>query len=256
MNGTATIGWKQLRESLRANRVELLIGRLCEKPRRTPAEEALLERLVARHPAGQSSQADLRPDQVRIGRPAPAEWVGLEWFVAQVRRGRETEARDYLELAQAPVMMIEERIETRARTGENRNGERTERDVPLWPGYLFVARPTLDVVAMTIDNDERAGLAPLFTGFLGGQDGQLWRVNGAKMAELFIANEAMLFTPELRKAKLRERFALGQEVRIVDGPFASFFGVLHSFANGESAEIWLDLFGRTTPVTLRLDNLE
>lgn len=204
---------------------------------------------------GASANNQTTSAKIRIGTPVPFEWVGLEWYVACVRQGRDYRARDLLEAAGLPVFMMERRVAVRRgkRLGNGNGGRREMTDMPLWAGYLFVAgdvsRVEAEVVAWGMDGR----VHPVF-GFLG-HDGCRQRVNGAAMQALFVAHEQGRFVPRTRRDALRRRFVPGQEVAITDGPFAFVEGIVNSFRNGDDVEILAELFGRETPITVPLDSL-
>jgi transcription termination/antitermination protein NusG len=56
---------------------------------------------------------------------------------------------------------------------------------------------------------------------------------------------------EVQVVVVKEEFEIGQELEIVDGPFAGFVGIVDKVdRNGERLTIMVSIFGRMTPVDL------
>lgn len=59
-----------------------------------------------------------------------------------------------------------------------------------------------------------------------------------------------------RLAEMRKTFRRGSHVRVTDGPFASFIGVLERLNKNETAVVELSIFGRENPITLQVGQFE
>lgn len=58
------------------------------------------------------------------------------------------------------------------------------------------------------------------------------------------------------KDKAASAFKVGEQVRVVDGPFASFFGLVLECMEKGRAQVEVEIFGRATPVEMELDQFE
>lgn len=58
------------------------------------------------------------------------------------------------------------------------------------------------------------------------------------------------------KKKATTAFKAGEHVRVVDGPFSSFFGLVIECLERGSARVEVTIFGRSTPVEMDLDQFE
>lgn len=115
-----------------------------------------------------------------------------------------------------------------------------------WPGYMFVH---------VVDSDAA------WAGLLGVK--HVVAVLGVGERPFFVSDEKLLrIKAELATLKdarqAAKLFAKGQKVRVTDGPFASFPGVVAHVGNGRQegrAQVEVMIFGRVTPVELQLAQL-
>lgn len=60
-----------------------------------------------------------------------------------------------------------------------------------------------------------------------------------------------------KKLNLHQEFSMGEEVRIVDGPFDTFSGIIDAVHSDKSKlTVMVGIFGRTTPVELDFSQVE
>jgi len=136
---------------------------------------------------------------------------------------------------------------------------RRRRDItrPLFPRYLFVGlRPGLTLYGLR----ETPGLEALVR-----MDGKPVTVPGTVVAGLrdyqrdgvFDFTEArMAAAAAAARAKAALAFESGRPVRVVDGPYRSFRGVVERLLPEERISVSLTLFGRAFPVPLPLAHIE
>jgi transcriptional antiterminator NusG len=133
---------------------------------------------------------------------------------------------------------------------EIRDGKRQNVERKLYPGYVLVEMMELQ------EGDELSNKAwyvvrntPGVTGFVG---------SGAKPVPLEESEvKSILRTMRAEEPKVKVSFQVGQTVRIVDGPFADFNGMVDSIdpAKGK-VRVLVSFFGRETPVELDLLQVE
>ena len=77
------------------------------------------------------------------------------------------------------------------------------------------------------------------------------------------ANKAIPLTEEevlamgMEKHEIVVKYGLGDHVRIMDGPLASFTGVVEEIEPDKNrVSVMVSMFGRETPVDLELDQVE
>ncbi len=118
-------------------------------------------------------------------------------------------------------------------------GQRKASSRKFYPGYILVQMEL---------NDETWHLVrhtPKVTGFIGSQDRPIPLTD--EEAEAIIAQ----MEQGIQKPRPKYRFEKGDEVRVVDGPFANFNGILDEVMPDKGkVRVLVSIFGRSTPVEL------
>jgi transcriptional antiterminator NusG len=179
--------------------------------------------------------------------PSPYDRPG-EWFVVHTYAGYENKVKSNL-ASRVRSMNMEERIFEVVIPMEDviefKAGRKTVVPKKVFPGYLLV-RLNLDDDSWRVVRD-----TPGVTGFVGG---------GAKPTPLSRKEvEAILGVEKVeggvpgegKKARPRLEFDVGEQVRVVTGPFADFNGAISEINVDQSKlKVLVNIFGRETPVEL------
>ena len=129
---------------------------------------------------------------------------------------------------------------------EIRRGRKVNSERKFFPGYVLVKAELTDPVHLLIKN------TPKVTGFLG--SGNKPMPVSEKEVQRIIGT-AEQGGPERSKPVIR--FDIGEKVKVTDGPFASFDGVVESVDEDRARlRVSVSIFGRATPVDLEYGQVE
>jgi transcription termination/antitermination protein NusG len=128
---------------------------------------------------------------------------------------------------------------------EIRRGRRIKSERRFFPGYVLAKIDLTDEVFHLIKN------TPKVTGFLG---------SGSKPVPIsdIEANRILNQVAEgVERPKASIRFEIGEQVRVAEGPFASFNGQVEEVDEERSRlKVAVSIFGRPTPVELEYGQVE
>jgi transcriptional antiterminator NusG len=131
---------------------------------------------------------------------------------------------------------------------EIRRGKKITSDRKFFPGYVLAKLNLNDDVYHLVKN------TPKVTGFLG-PNGKPQAITEAEAARILSTREeAAAAAP---KQKVKVDYEIGDAVKVLDGPFASFNGVVEELDFDRSrVKVSVSIFGRATPVELEFEQVE
>ena len=215
-----------------------------------PAELAAAaepEAAEAEPPAAAAEPADTEAAP-QAAAAEPVRNPNFKWYILHAYSGFERKVRESIE-SRVQAFGLKERvgrvmIPTEPVT-EIINGKKRTVERVFLPGYVLVE--------MELDNNLWHVLkdTPKVTGFLGTGD------KPVALSEEEVSS--ILFRSETAKDKprLKIKFEKSEQVRITDGPFANFNGVVDEInEDRETMKVMVTIFGRSTPVELEFGKVE
>ena len=128
---------------------------------------------------------------------------------------------------------------------EMRRGRRVNAERKFFPGYVLVRMDMSDEAYHLVKN------TPKVTGFLGQQN----RPSPISQSEVDqIVNQVQ---EGVERPKPSVVFEIGEQVRVCDGPFATFSGLVEEVDEEKARlKVAVSIFGRATPVELEYGQVE
>ena len=172
------------------------------------------------------------------------------WYIIHAYSGFESKVRDSI-MADATRMGLDrfvESVEVPVETvTEVRRGKKIQSERKFFPGYVLAKLEMNDDVYHLVKN------TPKVTGFLGSM-GKPQPISEAEAARMLNSKEEAAAAP---KQKMKVDYEIGDAVKVLDGPFASFNGIVEELDFDRSrVKVSVSIFGRATPVELEFEQVE
>ncbi len=175
--------------------------------------------------------------------------MAKRWYVLNVYSGFEKKVADAIkETARKRKIedSFEEVLVPMEEVVEVRKGKKVQSERKFFPGYILLKMDMNDDAWHLVKN------TPKVTGFLGG---------GGNKPLPISEKEAEHIMHQIKEGAERPRpsvtFDIGEQVKVCDGPFNSFNGVVEEVDEERSRlKVLVSIFGRSTPVELEYTQVE
>jgi len=172
------------------------------------------------------------------------------WYIIHAYSGFENKVKEAI-LAEADRLGLSEGVEeievpTETVT-EVKRGKKVQVERKFMPGYVLAKLNMTDDIYHLVKN------TPKVTGFLGsGKKPQ--PISEKEAARYFGGVEEAKAAP---KKDVNVEYEIGDQVKVLDGPFASFNGVVEELDFDKAkVKVSVSIFGRATPVELDFEQVE
>ncbi len=176
--------------------------------------------------------------------------MALKWYTVHTYSGHENKARlallDRIKKASLEPLFGEVLIPTES-VVEMVKGQKRTTTRKFYPGYMFVQMDLSDEAYHLVKN------TPKITGFLGAEKGN--KPIPVPESEIAAINTQM--TEGAIKPKPKVLFEEGETIRVIDGPFSNFSGIVEEVRpEKQKVRVLVSIFGRATPVELDFSQVE
>ncbi len=174
--------------------------------------------------------------------------MAARWYVVNVYSGSEKKVAESIR-EQAILKKMEDRIlEVLVPTEqvvEIRKGAKVNAEHKFFPGYILVKMEMNDDTWHVVKD------TPRVSGFLGSHN------KPQAITEKEVQRIMAQIEEGVERPTTQIYFEVGEQVRVNDGPFASFIGVVEEVDNEKSRlKVSVSIFGRYTPVDLDFTQVE
>lgn len=174
--------------------------------------------------------------------------MAARWYVVHVYSGFERKVADSIEeqARQSHLSgMIDEVLVPMEEVVEMRRGAKVNSERKFFPGYVLVKMDMVDEAWHLVKD------TPKVTGFLGA-GGRPQPISEAEARRIIHQVEEGVDRP-----KPAVTFEIGETVRVCDGPFTSFNGMVEDVDEEKARlKVAVSIFGRSTPVELEYSQVE
>ncbi len=173
---------------------------------------------------------------------------GTRWYIVHAYTNFERKVADAIrERAKAGGLdhLFEEIVVPTEDVVEIKRGRKIQTERKFLPGYVLVKMKMTDAAFVMIKN------TPKVTGFLGADNKPMPIPEAEALRMLDQVKEGV------ERPKPTITFEVGENVKVADGPFASFTGVVEEVDEERSrVKVAVSIFGRPTPVELEFGQVE
>jgi transcriptional antiterminator NusG len=174
--------------------------------------------------------------------------MAKRWYIVHAYTNFERKVADAIkERAKAAGLgdLFEEVLVPTEEVVEIKRGRKIQVERKFLPGYVLVKMAMTDSAFLLIKN------TPKVTGFLGAENKPMPISDEEAMRILHQVQEGV------ERPKPSITFEIGEQVKVADGPFASFSGYVEEVDEERArVKVAVSIFGRPTPVELEFGQVE
>jgi transcriptional antiterminator NusG len=174
--------------------------------------------------------------------------MGKRWYIIHAYSNFENKVAESIrEQAKQRGLsdLFEEVMVPKEKVVEVRRGRKVDAERKFFPGYVLAKMDLTDEAFHLIKN------TPKVTGFLGADN------KPTPISDIEAERILHQVQEGIERPKPSVSFEVGEQVRVSDGPFASFNGVVEEVDEARSRlKVAVSIFGRATPVELEFGQVD
>lgn len=173
-----------------------------------------------------------------------------KWYVAKAISGKEKKAKEYIEgeiTKRGWQDIVPQVLVPTEKVYTIKNGKKVIKERNFFPGYVLVEAVMSKEVASVIQN------LPNVLDFLRDQEGQPVPMRQTEINRIMGSMDDQIDAG----GGIIEKFIVGEPVKVIDGPFNSFSGVVEEVnEDKKKLKVTVKIFGRKTPLELGFNQVE
>jgi transcriptional antiterminator NusG len=139
----------------------------------------------------------------------------------------------------AEIMVPEESVVA------NVNGKKRTMKKKFFPGYVLIKMIMNEKTWHLVKDTDK------ITGFIGGTKDKPTPISDEEAASMTAS-----LAEGFKRTRSVANFSEGDSVKVIEGPFASFVGVVENISDKGKVKVQVSIFGRPTPVELEFSQVE
>ncbi|MFH1320267.1 MAG: transcription termination/antitermination protein NusG [Bacteroidota bacterium] len=173
-----------------------------------------------------------------------------KWYVVRAISGKENQIKEYIESEINRLKLnkhISQILIPTEKIYQIRNGKKISKERNFFPGYILIEADLIGEIPHVIKSINGV------IGFLGTKNGNPIPLRPAEI------NRILGKVDELEESgeELNIPFIVGETIKVIDGPFNSFTGVIEEInEDKKKLKVMVKIFGRKTPLELNYMQVE
>ena len=173
-----------------------------------------------------------------------------KWYVVRAISGQEKKIKSYIEAEVRRNRLddfVSQILIPTEKIYQIRKGKKVSKEKSLFPGYILVEAALIGELPHIIDN------VPGVIGWLGSKGGSPVPLSQSEVNRILGKVDEMADRDE----EVNIPFIIGESVKVIDGPFNNFSGVIEEInEEKKKLKVTVKIFGRKTPVELSYMQVE
>ncbi len=173
-----------------------------------------------------------------------------KWYVLRAIGGKEKKVKEYIESEINRLELkdyISQVLIPQEKVYQIRAGKKISKERNFFPGYVLIEAALVGEIPHILKN------IPNVIGFLGTKEGEPVPLRKSEINRILGKVDELAASDE----EINVPFYVGESVKVVDGPFNSFTGIIEE-VNDEKKKlkVMVKIFGRKTPLELSFMQVE
>ena len=173
-----------------------------------------------------------------------------KWYVLRAISGKEKKVKEYIENEVTRLKLqdyVSQILIPTEKIYQIRSGKKISKERTFFPGYVLVE------AVLTGEVPHILRFTPNVLGFLGSQDGEPVPLRKTEINRILGKVDELNASDE----ELNVPFFVGESVKVIDGPFVSFTGIIEEVnEEKKKLKVMVKIFGRKTPLELSFMQVE